>query len=65
MKTGAGKNDAANSRRDASDDIQRAIDHTRSLSVMIAISELKAAPKPPQSLLPCQVHAQALLMERW
>ncbi|MFB6462857.1 hypothetical protein [Bradyrhizobium tunisiense] len=29
MKTGAGKNDAANSRRDASDDIQRAIDHTR------------------------------------
>lgn len=28
MNTGAGKNDAANSRRDASDDIQRAIDHT-------------------------------------
>lgn len=35
-----------------------------SLSVMIAISELKAAPKPPQSLPPCQAHAHAVLMER-
>lgn len=63
-ETGAGKNDAAHSPREAGDDIQSASDHT-SVAVVTAMSEPKAAPKPPQSLPPCQAHAHAPLMKRW
>lgn len=54
-ETGAGKNDAAHSRREASDDIQSATDQMRVAVGDDSMSEPKAAPKPPQSLPACQL----------
>lgn len=64
-EVGAGKSDAAYSWREASDDIQSAIDHMRVAVGDDSHRNLKAAPKPTQSLLPSQATAQAFLMERW